>query len=378
MQKEIKYIGFYDLPDSFPKRAADLPATNKMDYICDALQRAGYDVHVVSPSCFIDPNAGWKQQTTVHLGPHKKLTLCPSWGTRNKWTRNIKVVFSLFWLFCYLVAHVKKGEKILVYHSPWLSLSIRMAKLIKGFHLILEVEEIYGDVSSLNKYFDVMENALIQSADSYLFSTELLSERVGSNKKNCLIYGIYRAADKIANPIEDGKIHLLYAGIIDTHKMGAFNAIECTRYLSSDYVLHVIGFGDTEKLCRRIDELNHCNACKILFDGTKSGDDYLRYSQGCYIGLSTQKMGGKYLETSFPSKILSYLCMGLHVVSCYVDCVSKSKIHSLMNYYYADTPEAIAHAIRSVDLTAEFDSRSVIRQLDEQFIKEIKDLVEEY
>jgi hypothetical protein len=377
MRKEIKYIGFYDLPDSRHQRASCPAATDKMDYICDVLQRIGYDVHIISPSGFLEPDAGWAKQSTVQLGAHKNLTLCPSVGTKRKWSRNLKVILSLLWLFFYLVLHVRKREKILVYHSPWLSLPIRWAKRIKGFELILEVEEIYGDVSSLHPYFDVMETRMLRAANSYVFSTELLAKKVGDSKPYCILYGIYRVPGRLSEPVDGDTILLLYAGVIDTHKRGAFNAIESTRYLPSGYVMHVIGFGDTDKLCRRIDELNRSNDCKIFFDGMKNGKDYLSYCQSCHIGLSTQAMDGKYLETSFPSKVLSYLCMGLRVVSCRVDCVEKSRIHPLVEYYNEDTPEAIAQAIRSVDLTKPFDTRSVIDRLDERFMKDMGELVEQ-
>jgi hypothetical protein len=199
----------------------------------------------------------------------------------------------------------------------------------------------------------------------------LLQEKIRSEKKRCILYGVYNIAEKLSDPCADGKIHLLYAGIIDFEKRGAFNAIESTPYLPETYVLHVIGFGDTESLCKRIDELNLVNKCKIIFDGLKSGDDYLKYAQGCHIGLNTQKMDGKYLETSFPSKILSYFSVGLRVVSCSVDCVAKSTVHSLVNYYYSDTPQAIAQAILSVDLAEGYNSKAVMIKLDKQFVGDL-------
>jgi hypothetical protein len=247
---------------------------------------------------------------------------------------------------------------------------------MKRFRLILEVEEIYADISSLNKYFDFFEKIIIESADAYILSTELLKNKISRSTNSCVLYGVLFPIEKMAIPISDGKIHLLYSGIIDIEKRGAFNAVEASRFLSSDYVLHIIGFGDVAKLCKRIDVLNKKNACKILFDGIKSGDEYIRYSQSCHIGLSTQKMDGKYLESSFPSKILSYLCLGLRVVSCYVNCVATSQIHNLLNYYEVDSPDKIAQAIRSVDLTKDYDSISVIKQLDEKFLRELKILLE--
>jgi len=378
MKKEVKYIGFYDLTDSKIKRVSNLAATYKMDYICDAIIRAGYKVHLVSPSWFADESgyAGFHPEKVVQLGENKKLTFCPSFGTRKKWARNIKIILTLAWLFFWLLKNTRKGEKILVYHTPWLSLPVRWAKWIRCFNLTLEVEEVYRDVSVIHPYFEIFERKLITSADAYFFSTELLTEKINTeNKPYLTIYGVYKNYPIYVSPPEDGKIHLLYSGIIDTHKAGAFNAVECTPFLPMNYVLYIVGFGETEKLLKRIEELNKTNECKIIFDGVKSGNDFIEYAQRCHIGLSTQKMAGKYLETSFPSKILAYLSLGLEVVSCNVDCVAKSQIGDLMSYYAIDKPEEIAKAIMAIDLKSPKTSREAIEKLDREFVEDIKSIL---
>jgi hypothetical protein len=378
MKKEIKYIGFYDLSKTENKRVSNIAATNKMDYICDAINRAGFDVHIVSPSWFDDSanELKYESKKTIYLSCQKRITFCPTYRTKLKWSRNLKIVLTLIWLFIWLIIHVHRNEKILVYHVQWLSIPIRLAKRIKGFGLILEVEEFYGDIYSIRPYFDVLEKKIFAAADSYLFSTELLAERIASKyTPYIVIYGVYNNYPKFSTPQADGKIHLLYAGIIDTYKAGAFIAVECTKFLSSSYILHIIGFGEIEKLQKRIDDLNLTNECKIIFDGSKSGDDYIKYVQKCHIGLSTQKMDGKYLGTSFPSKILSYLSLGIRTISCNIDCVTKSKVNDLMYYYEVDEPQAIANAILSVDLNDGFSSRECIQKLDEEFVLKVEILL---
>lgn len=379
MTKEIKYIGFYDSPKSQPSRVSALAATNKMDYICDAVNRSGNKVHLVSPSWFIETASKVKfhSKSVSHLNENKKLTLVASIGTSNKWTRNIKIISSLLWLFIWLLTNVKRNEKIIVYHSPWLALPILLAKKIKGFHLILEVEEIYSDVSSLHPYFDSLEQKIFSKADSFLFSTELLARKIKTGKGFIVLYGNYRVFESIGSPPEDGKIHLVYAGIIDSHKAGAFNAIESALYLNEDYVMHIIGFGEVELLKSRIEEINKTSKCKVVFDGIKYGDDYVKYCQECHIGLSTQKMDGAYLDTSFPSKILSYLGMGLRVVSCYVPCVAKSEIGDQVSYYNEDSPKAIAESILNIDMSLANDTKLKIKLLGEKFVSNLKKHIDE-
>lgn len=373
MGKEIKYIGFYDLPDSLIKRVSNLAATSKIDYICEAMVEAGYQVHLISPSWTVDylENKKYIRQSTIKLNNNNKITFGPSFVTKNKWTRNLKIIYSLLWLFIWLLRNVKRNEKILLYHVPWLSFPVRWAKKIKRFKLILEVEEIYGDVSVIHPYFHVLEKKLINSADAYLFSTDLLADKIGSHKPFVVIYGAYKTYPQLASPPNDGKIHLLYAGIIDTHKAGAFNAVEAAKYLSENYVLHIIGFGKVELLKRKIAEINALNGCQVYFDGSLSGEDYVRYCQQCHIGLSTQNMEGKYLETSFPSKILSYLGMGLNVVSGNIECVKKSKISHIISYYDDNNFRNIAAAIENCRYSLPGEKISLIQKLNHDFAFDI-------
>ncbi|NLU30091.1 MAG: glycosyltransferase family 4 protein [Bacteroidales bacterium] len=376
MRKEIKYIGFYDLHDTVYKRVSNLAATNKMDYICEAIIEAGYDVCLVSPSWAVtDGKFKWLRKNTKTPKPHKSIIQCPSFITNNKVTRNIKIIFTLLWLFFWLLKNTRKDEKVLMYHVQWLSLPVRWAKSIKGFQLILEVEEIYGDVSAIHPYFYKLENMLLKSADAYLFSTDLLVRKIGHLKPFAIIYGTYKYYSRLAFPPDDGKIHLLYAGVIDTHKAGAFNAIESAKYLSDKYVMHIIGFGNVDLLKNKIEGINKLGGCQVSYDGLLSGEDFIKYCQKCHVGLSTQNMDGEYLNSSFPSKILSYMALGLSVVSCNIECVKKSKIGELLYYYDNDNPKEIAEAIMSIDFNNSKDSTSEIQKLNNEFVQDIKILL---
>ena len=377
MQKEIKYIGFYENPSGTSKRNHALPATNKMDYIASAIYEAGFNVHLVSPSWMLTEKnqPRFEKTKTTQILRWKKITAVSSWRSKTKIGAYIKIVWSLIWLFLFLVKNVKRNEKILVYHSPWLVLPIILAKRIKNFQIILELEEIYSDISSLHPYFDVLEIKQIKTANNFLLSTDLLINKIGDFKNYVIIYGDYSSIDILDKSVDDGKIHLIYAGIIDSVKAGAFNAINSSIHLDENYVIHVIGFGETELLKKRINLLNKTIRCKIVFDGLLSGTEYIKYCQRCHIGLSTQKMDGAYLESSFPSKILSYLGMGLTVVSCKIDCVEKSKIGDQVIFYNDDSPESIAEAIKSIDIKNLRDPREKIKELHVEFVANLKQMI---
>lgn len=375
MQENILYISFYDFSNQAYKRVSSVAAISQVDYVSNALLDIGLKVKIVSPSWYDDSAslAKYSATKTTSIKNNLDIVFGPSFGTKNKYVGYIKILFSLFWLFFFLVKNAKKNEKILVYHSPWLALPILLAKKIKKFQLILDVEEIYSDVSSLHPYFDKLEQKIIKTADSHLYSTEFLAKKIQASKPYAVFYGNYKVVPKLAEPLNDGKIHVVYAGIIDTEKLGAFNAIESALFLNEKYQMHIIGFGETELLQTRISEINAISQCKIVFDGQKFGDDYIRYCQMCHIGLSTQKMDGNFVETSFPSKILSYLSMGLQVVSGFVSVVAQSKIANNVVFYKTDSPESIAEAIKNTSFT--ISSIDKMKELDADFKSELTQIL---
>lgn len=374
--KEVKYIALYDIkPYEHEKRTFSLSAFNKMNYIISALKDSGYKVNIISPSWTSLPSGRFKERTT-EIDEQTTLTCCSTFGAKSFLGRKFRLLHSLFWLFFYLIKNTKKDESIFVYHTVAFSLPIRLAKFFKGFRLILETEEIYNNATPLKFPLNIQERKLLKAADGYSFSTELLAKEFNTGKPYTCCYGMYSPTEVLSAPLNDGKIHLLYTGIIDFDKRGAFNAVDATEFLDENYMLHILGFGEVDKLQQRIDELNKTSKCKIVFDGLLSGDDFIRYCQQCHIGLSTQAMSGDYLQTSFPSKVLSYMCMGLPVVSCFVKCVSQSKIGDLVTYYYNDTPEDIASAIKTVKVENMSDiTTSRMLKLHKEYSEELDNLI---
>jgi len=373
----LKYIAFYDTFLSKHKRVYSPAAISKMDYIVSSLNEIGKDVTIVSPSWFdvTCEKIQFHFQKKIKLKKNKKLILAPSFGGNSKIASYSKIILSLVWLFFWLLFQVKKNEKIMVYHSIWITIPILLAKKIKGFKIVLEVEEIYADVMTVHPVFDKWEQKMISKSDYFILSTDLLKDNLKITKPYIILYGSYFVENSINTPPNDGKIHLVYAGIIDEAKKGAFNAVAAAKYLSSDYVLHIIGFGEIEKLIPIIELQNSMSECKVYFHGKKNGEEYIKFCQGCHIGLSTQKMEGNYLESSFPSKILSYLGMGLKVVSCAVSCVEQSKISDLVTYYYKDESQEIAKSIIECSERRNHNSIQTLQQLHQSFKKELNTII---
>lgn len=374
MKNKIKYIGFYTTSDTKLKRNSALSAMSKMDYISGVLNKLDYNVSIISPSWII--GKGFEFNKKLKVSENKKLLLPPSIGSSNKFFTYISIILSQVWLFFVLLFTAKKNEKLIVYHSPWLIPAILLAKKIKGFKIILEVEEVYKDVQTIHTLLNKLEEKNFTEADFFIFSTELLEKKINIYKKPFVIlYGNYEVKAELEKPIDDGKIHLVYAGIIDSHKAGAFNAIEMAPFLSDNYIIHILGFGEIDKLENRISEINSISACKVVYEGIKSGDDYVRFCQSCHIGLSTQNSEGEYVNSSFPSKILSYMSLGLNVLSCDIACVKQAKVSEFISFY-DEGYDKMAISIQNMKLVESSEIKHKILKMNELFIKEIKNILE--
>ncbi len=378
MTKEIKYIGFYDLPDIHQKRVSTIAAINKMDYICNAINQAGYSVHIISPSWFKDDNdkIGYKPKKTFQLNTRKRITFCPSFSTKSKWSRNLKIIFTLSWLFLWLVLHVRRHEKILVYHVQWLSLPIRWAKKIKGFKLVLEVEEIYGQVWQNKNILNNWERKLIKDSDYFIAVSDVLAKILGDRVK-AIVYGNYTISDSENTHLNQNLINIIYAGSIDYTKGGAYNAVRCAAFLPDHYIVHICGPGsesDTKDLLQHISVVNEIagkERCK--YHGVLTENEISNLLLSCQIAINPQKSGANML-TLFPSKIIKYLSYNLRVISTRIPSIENSAVSELIYFTEDDRPETFARLIQSVDLNLNYNSKSLIMNLDEDFVDQIKNL----
>ena len=378
--KKAYYIAYYDCEKNQSENRGYSPAAvGKMTYICSALNRAGYEVEIVSAS-------GTKNKKNypgkkVQLTEYTTLQLFPTIGTGCKLRRIVKLLAMQWHIFWYLVCNTRHGELILAYHSLGYARMLWFLKKIKRFRLILEVEEIYADVTG-NERTRKRETRLFKAADAYLFPTELLDDKLNSEgKPSVIIYGTYQVEEErkcsFDQPSPQGKIHCVYAGIFDPRKGGA-QAAAAAEYLPSNYHVHILGFGSVENkknLQLQIEKLANTGGSAITYDGLLSGEDYIRFIQSCQVGFSTQMPDAAFNDTSFPSKVLSYLANGLRVVSVRIKALERSSVGGLLYYYDENTPEAIAEAVREIDFTQPYDSRVVIRELDAKFVKEIGKLL---
>lgn len=379
----MKYIGHYDIDrDGKQTRSLSPAARNKMAYVVETIAKLE-PVEIISPSVV----TGSESECGRVEKPSDKvsLRLFPSLGRKSAVLGKLGTLLTTLSFEFYLLTHIRRGETVVAYHSLVYCKFLYVLKKLRHFRLILEMEELYGDVIG-DERAKQWELRLAQQADAYIFPTLLLSRLINTQKKpEAIAHGTYRVEeDRKCNIFSDNlraedkpMIHVVYAGTLDPRKGGAV-AAAAAEFLPENYHVHILGFGsdmEIQEMKDLISDISCKTSATITYDGLLSGEEYIRFLQSCDIGLSTQNPDAPFNATSFPSKILSYMANGLRVVSIRIPSIEQSAVGAALSYYDQQTPEEIAKAILSVNLGENLDPRQRIAALSEVFDQEIRRLL---
>lgn len=363
---------------------AVLAAVNKMSYVAEVLNLE-QNCEILSASYTLDQKS-YKESRKIGRNnvPVQFLTTLPyGYVVRRMLSRS----YSAKQLERYLLRHLDERDVLVAYHSLAYLKLIKKIKKKTQCKVVLEVEELYSDVTKKAEYINI-EKMIPSVADAFIIPTAMLNQAINPYKKPyVVIHGTYQVeAQRICkneyrkiHGWDQDKIHVVYAGTFDPRKGGAL-AAAAAEYLPDQYHIHILGFGsETEKNRMKdlVAELAKKSKCIITYDGLLSGEEYIQFIQSCDIGLSTQNPDAAFNATSFPSKILSYMANGLRVVSIRIPAIEDSAIGKYMYYYERQTPEEIAKAIMKVDIFDDYEGRDIIKKLDLEFRTKIRELLEE-
>ena len=363
----MKYICEYKIPvENEEERFYTLSTVDKASYIIDVLVRLGYSVEIVSPS--YAKKTSKKRIDCIN----DKITLISgfSLGWNNALTKVISRLSVMLWLFFYLLKNCKRGERVFIYHRVQNIPIFLLAKRLIGFEVVLEVEEFYSSLLDRKNWRRFLEYRMIRSASSYIFASEELEKRYNVNcKPYAIAYGAYNVPPYFSNKLNDGRIHVVYAGLIESGKV-AFRSARIATYLNSKYHIHIIGYGeqkDIDELMKEIEEIKSETECMICYDGLKRGDDYLMFLQSCHIGICPLTSNNTFQLACFPSKITSYLTNGLTVITTENPVLRNSKYSPFLVFVSKDTPDSFAEALLGIKLDENQSPRELIKNMDASF-----------
>lgn len=375
-KRTIKCLMHYDTHDNTQQRAYHLAARTKADYVFDSFRDLGYGIDLLSAS--YTRGSRFVKGMKKEIAEDFTLRLLPCLGRGSAVKGKLSsLLFSLsFW--ARLLFFVGKDDVVWVYHSLWFMRALTLLKKLKRFKLILEVEEVYGDVICSDKA-TAREKAFVKLADAYVFPSRQLDELLNTeNKPSVISHGTYRVTEVDPVGFGDGRIHVVYAGTLDV-RMGSHSVVEMAKYLDEGYHVHILGGGkphEIQALKDAVDAAQKDVRCALTYDGILKGEAYTDFIRKCHVGLCPHQIDATFNNTAFPSKILSYMASGLKVVSVRIPVIEASDVGEHLHYYDAHSAESFARVVSSIDPSASPDSREIIRDLHERFHKELGALLD--
>ncbi|MBD5356734.1 MAG: glycosyltransferase family 4 protein [Bacteroides sp.] len=382
MSKQIYYITSFDIEaNKDENRVNILSSANKINYIVYVLNQLGYKVNIVSTShtlnkrCYSGKLWSWGNNT-VKLFP-------TTWrGGRLLKLLNIMVMNTA--IVYYILTHIKAKDTVIVYHSygtMWINLLLRL----KGVCLINECEEIYGDIFG-KKWLSKIERWILRYGNKYIYPTKLLNSVVNKkNKPYLVIHGSYKDlgtkyfSDCSKEPIvfDPSLYHVAYTGILDPKK-GCLDVIKAAAFLDEEYYIHILGFGSKGEINQVYEEINKLKShtkCKISFDGVRRGREYTNYLSHINLGVCTLNPELQFTMTQFPSKIISYMAVGIPVLCSEAKAIKECEVSDAITFYSGNTPQDIANGIKTARTKGKIDTIHILEDCDNRLKRELKELI---
>lgn len=368
----VHYIAYYSTKDG--DRIANFAGEDKIDYICEALISIGNKVRIISN---VKSKKQYLPTEIVMLETGAELRMFASLPYINIVTHAIDVLWGYIQLICYILKHVKKDDTVLVYHSLGYRNLFSKLRRIKKFRYLLEVEELFQYIDAAKSSFKSKEDVVFEVPDGFLFSNEILANRVNiKNKPSVIINGIYKIQKSFTEDKDENHIHIVYAGTLERQK-GVDYVIKVAPFLPEKYRMHIIGFGsekDIKRVKGLIEQSNLENQCVVSYDGLYKGDEYLKFMQNCDIGICVQDEADEFNKYEYPSKIFSYLSNGLQVVVNNLEQVANSSVAPYLIISDSTNPKDIAKAILD-SKGQQIKSEELLKLLDKEFKKEMHSLI---
>lgn len=324
----------------------------KMRYVADQIQKAGADLHILS---LVE-----KQTKGVYGGYNteyegKYIHYMGGGGVPNPITSRLNSIIKHLSFILYILFKTSKKDLIVLYHSYYYTKLLAKLQRIVKRDIVIEVEEIYGYTAVGDTPWVKDEISQIKKFKKFTCVNDGIPQVLGLDKKDfVVIYGCGIFTKRTAYRFNDGKIHVVYSGTIENRKMGAPSAVEAARLFAPNYMLHVSGYArdkrDEQAIKKRIAEINaEVGEERIRYEGFLSEEDLDKLLFSCHIGLSPNVLRPNFANSTFPSKIVNYMCHDLAVVISYATAYD-FPISEGWVFYHEQTPECIADAVMKAEV----------------------------
>jgi len=379
VKKEVFYLGQYS-PVQNPRNLKVFPsAITKMDYIKSALKRANIKVKIISLAETSNITFCYFSRKHIEVDELESVSYINTFGGPTVVMKLFSRTWTLIQLLHFLLFRIKETDKLLVYHTLVYSWPIKIARSLRNMNIYFEVEELYHAVRKSSEYKRRREKQYLAKASGYILVNDLIAESCGFiNKPIAVCYGDYRYYVRNLKRTDDGYIHLVYAGLIDSDGGDVSLAVDTMTYLPDKYILHVLGYGQPKSiqlLNARINSINlRLQRKAILYHGCLTGEDYYYLLSNCDFGLCPRALPDEQSDYTFPSKVLVYLGCRLTPVCTPIAAVMHSTVSNFVVFSKGFDAESIADCLLSPTQISAPDPVELLSKMDKDFTKSLPSL----
>lgn len=371
----ICYYAYYPCDEYGRERIGDLAAQLQSNYLIQVMNELGYSVEIVSPS----RSEKDRKYFSLKRGFTKKINelfYVRYLSVIESKSKIIRYIFGYLYIFIELLLDLmnNRSDCLIFYHSSFFYFFYLFLYFSKR-RFVVEVEEIYSDISQ-NQTARKWEVAFLHLATSFILPNKMMAAEIANGKPWVLYHGSCKNEPIMNKVLPENVHHIVYAGTLDPRKMGDLPCVSAAEFLDDSYHIHILGIGFDDNLQRIKKRAASLKAphCPVTFHDVLYGDDYLAFLQSCDIGLYPQEATYEDINTSFPSKIMSYLSNGLRVVATRTKPLELSEVADLLFFAESGNPKDIADAIKRIDFTKPYNSRKRLDAIHGRLKKDLQKL----
>lgn len=388
VKMKVYYISFYLNETEIKDRELVVAPQSKIKYISESIQKAGYDVCLVSTS-YTKKGKSFSFGRKIKINQSEIHIYLPALGSNNFFFKLFRTNFMQIQLFYFLFKNVKSNDIILAYHSLSYMAVLKFIKLLKKIKLVLELNDLYAlHYESLKKIerLKKKECSFFSLPDSFLFASPYMNELLTYKRPSIISYGSYQVVKEekvLSENIET--INIVYTGVIENLRKAAILVANTAIFLPKNYIIHIAGYGTKQNINDLKELIHNINNQKgyeaIVFHGLLLGSKLNRLLSNCLICINCHTYKNEDIwksKFSFPSKIPFNMGHDLYLVSHDMDIISKSPFAKYTTFFSNFNPEEVANAIVtcSASLKKQKDGspKQLIKKLDDEFVNDIKKL----
>lgn len=367
MRKKVAYVGFSNVDGR-----THLSATN------GGVAQSDFTHEILNEIFDCDYYVAQSEKTFDLIGKNKKLFRLRT-GFIGNLIDGSKLAFLL----------KKNGpyEVIFIYHSLLYYFTLILLRLL-GCKIVLQLNEIFyrGRNNSSRKH-KIIESLMLRIPKKFIIATHSLRSFIDKNSEIlAVIPGPIYLKNYSKNNTERNEenyqqlkidcIRMVYAGIIDIEKNGgAFIAVQLASKLNSKkFAIDIYGFGsenDINALYDLIKKNNTSSFTKVRYCGALHPSQMISRLENYHVGLATQYIGTQFSESSFPSKILTYLSAGLNVVSATSTAIESWEHSDLLLVYKDIDLDDLVEIVSTVKIKTKMEITAKLQLMRAQILNNI-------